>query len=127
LVELGLVWDLNDSRAQLPIPAESFDYALCVSGVGYLSDVRRAVYEMHRVVKPGGSLVLGFDHQFVSSAVDPRWAVTTQDDRIRTVKLALADAACVTPEECTTYLRRVRHARPIEEWKYTFLQVRKPL
>ena len=42
----------------LPFNAESFDVVLSVQVFEYLEDVHRALRELHRVLKPGGRLVL---------------------------------------------------------------------
>ncbi|MBA2293336.1 MAG: methyltransferase domain-containing protein [Gemmatimonadales bacterium] len=41
----------------LALPDATFDAALCALGLMYVPDPRRALSEMHRVVKPGGRVV----------------------------------------------------------------------
>lgn len=41
----------------LPFPKESFDAAVCVNGICQIGDLRSALEETHRVVKPGGLFI----------------------------------------------------------------------
>ncbi len=57
--ERGL--DMKEGVAEnLPYPDESFDYTLMVTAICFLDDLERAVSEIRRVLKPGGSAVFGF-------------------------------------------------------------------
>ena len=44
----------------LPFAANSFDYALSVTTICFVDDVIAMLSEAHRVLKPGGELVIGF-------------------------------------------------------------------
>ncbi len=44
----------------LPFAASSFDYALCVTTICFVDDATAMLSEAHRVLKPGGELVIGF-------------------------------------------------------------------
>lgn len=44
----------------LPLADSSFDYALMVTVVCFLDDVLKAFREARRILKPGGTLVIGF-------------------------------------------------------------------
>ena len=44
----------------LPFPSEQFDYALMVTTICFVDDLETAFREAERVLKPGGSLVVGF-------------------------------------------------------------------
>jgi len=60
--ELGLDVDLREADAQaLPFRKESFDTVVCTLGLCGVPDERVAVAEMHRVLRPGG-MVLLLDH-----------------------------------------------------------------
>jgi ubiquinone/menaquinone biosynthesis C-methylase UbiE len=50
----------------LPFPDASFDTVVCTLAVCAMPDRDRALAEMHRVVRPGGRLLL-LDH------AEPRW------------------------------------------------------
>jgi ubiquinone/menaquinone biosynthesis C-methylase UbiE len=43
----------------LPFPAGSFDFALLTTTLCFLDDVPGALAEIHRILRPGGSLVIG--------------------------------------------------------------------
>jgi ubiquinone/menaquinone biosynthesis C-methylase UbiE len=60
--ELGLAADLRVGNAQdLEFPDESFDTVVCTISLCNIPDDRAAISEMHRVLRPGGRLVL-VDH-----------------------------------------------------------------
>jgi len=44
----------------LPLKDESFDFVLMVTTICFLGDVERAIREAHRILKPGGSIIVGF-------------------------------------------------------------------
>jgi ubiquinone/menaquinone biosynthesis C-methylase UbiE len=61
-VELGREIDLREGDAQaLPFPDVSFDTVVCTLGLCGFPDERAAITEMHRVLRPGGTLLL-LDH-----------------------------------------------------------------
>lgn len=43
---------------EIPFPAESFDYVLCVEVLRYLPDPARCIKEIARVLKPGGTCLV---------------------------------------------------------------------
>lgn len=60
--ETGVEVALTEASAtELPFPAASFDTVVCSLALCCIPDDRRAVAEMHRVLKPAGSLLL-LDH-----------------------------------------------------------------
>lgn len=60
--ELGRGIDLREGDAQaLPFPDESFDTVVCTLGLCGFPDERAAIAEMHRVLRPQGTLLL-LDH-----------------------------------------------------------------
>lgn len=59
--------DLREGNAhQLELPAASVDTVVCTFGLCAIPDERQALIEMHRVLKPGGLLLLA-DHVAASS------------------------------------------------------------
>jgi ubiquinone/menaquinone biosynthesis C-methylase UbiE len=60
--ELNREIDLREGDAQaLPFPDASFDTVVCTLGLCGFPDHRAAIAEMHRVLRPGGTLLL-LDH-----------------------------------------------------------------
>jgi ubiquinone/menaquinone biosynthesis C-methylase UbiE len=61
-VDLGLNVDLAEAPAeQLPYDSASFDTVICTLSLCSVANDRAAIAEMHRVLRPGGRLVL-LDH-----------------------------------------------------------------
>ncbi len=54
----GINFSVSDA-VDLPFHDCSFDAAYHFGGINLFSDVRRAIFEMNRVVKPGGRVVIG--------------------------------------------------------------------
>jgi len=72
--ELGREADLRVGNAQeLEFASDSFDTVLCTISLCNVPDDRAAIGEMHRVLRPGGRLVL-VDHV----ASDRRWLLVLQ-------------------------------------------------
>jgi len=63
----------------LPFTAEEFDYALMVTTICFVDDLGAALREAARVLKPGGSLVVGFIGQ--ESPMGRRYAARKDRDR----------------------------------------------
>lgn len=60
--ELGRTVELHEGDAQqLPFPDAGFDTVVCTLGLCGVPDERKAIAEMHRVLRPGGQLLL-LDH-----------------------------------------------------------------
>lgn len=60
--ELGRTVELHEGDAEaLPFPDAGFDTVVCTLGLCGLPDERKAIAEMHRVLRPGGLLLL-LDH-----------------------------------------------------------------
>jgi len=50
-----------DSPAEdLPFDDAQFDYALMITTICFLDDIRTALKEIYRTLKPGGALIIGF-------------------------------------------------------------------
>jgi SAM-dependent methyltransferase len=54
----GIEWRVADAAA-LPLPDAAFDLVCCQQGLQYFPDRPMALREMHRVLAPGGRVVLG--------------------------------------------------------------------
>jgi ubiquinone/menaquinone biosynthesis C-methylase UbiE len=60
--DLGLTVDLSEADAEhLPFDDASFDTVVCTLSLCSVADERAAIAEMHRVLRPGGQLLL-LDH-----------------------------------------------------------------
>jgi ubiquinone/menaquinone biosynthesis C-methylase UbiE len=60
--DLGLTVDLREAEAEhLPFRDASFDTVVCTLSLCSVADDRAAIVEMHRVLRPGGQLLL-LDH-----------------------------------------------------------------
>jgi len=60
--DLGLTVELSEADAEhLPFPDASFDTVVCTLALCSVVDDRAAIAEMHRVLRPGGQLLL-LDH-----------------------------------------------------------------
>jgi len=98
--ELGMRVDLMEGDAQtLPFDDASFDTVVCTLALCAIPDDRAAIAEMHRVLRPSGSLLL-LDH--IGSSWWPLWLLqriadvvtvrTTGEHFTRRPLLQLADA-----------------------------------
>jgi SAM-dependent methyltransferase len=54
--------DLARLGEPLPYPGESFDLSVCALAIHYVPDAAAAFAELHRVLRPGGALVLSTHH-----------------------------------------------------------------
>ena len=52
------VGELQGDVTEIPAPDDSFDTVLCVDTLSYVFDFHLAFYEMARVLKPGGTLLV---------------------------------------------------------------------
>lgn len=67
--------DLELDLLDLPFAAESFDWLICNHVLEHVADDRRALAEIHRVLKPGGRAIL-------MCPVDRRRATTLEDPSV---------------------------------------------
>jgi len=66
-LERTVALDEGDAH-HLPYPDESFDTVVCVFSLCNITDIRTAIIEMHRVLRPGGHLLLA-DHVISTNAI----------------------------------------------------------
>jgi len=50
---------LKGTAEELPLPDESFDFALMVTTICFVDDAEKAFCEIKRILKPGGSFIIG--------------------------------------------------------------------
>jgi ubiquinone/menaquinone biosynthesis C-methylase UbiE len=122
--ELGREADLREGdAAELPFPDASFDTAVCALSLCSIPDPERAIAEMHRVLVPGGQLLL-LDH--VGSTVPPlygaQWLVEQLTRRLAGEyqtrrQLPLVEAAGLVIEETERLkagtIERIRASKPV--------------
>ena len=65
--------DLNEEGAVLPYEDGSFDFVTNVAGVGYLTRPRDFFSEVHRVLKPGGVVVVAFSDRVFEAKATSLW------------------------------------------------------
>lgn len=58
---------------QIPFSSERFDLVLCTQMLEYAPDPQRVISEIHRVLKPGGALILSVPAVFPRDADEDRW------------------------------------------------------
>ena len=51
---------INGIAESLPYPDKSLDFAVMITTICFVDDVYQSMYEVHRVLKDGGSLIIGF-------------------------------------------------------------------
>lgn len=51
---------IRGTAEALPLKNESFDYALMVTTICFLDNIRLAFQETNRILKPGGNFIIGF-------------------------------------------------------------------
>lgn len=89
----GLV-DVIGNAEQLPFRSESFDVVLCNDVVQYIADPAAAVREMHRVLRPGGVLILSTRAQYPEHH-DEYWRFLPEGLRLLARNFS---TVCVEPE-----------------------------
>ena len=62
----------RESLLELSFPDESFDYVLCWGVLMHIPEVGRAISELSRIIKPGGSLVVSEGNKASLEAVGTR-------------------------------------------------------
>jgi ubiquinone/menaquinone biosynthesis C-methylase UbiE len=68
------------SADEIPYPSAEFDHLLCTNSFHHYRDPNRALTEMHRVIKPGGQLVI------FENAPDLSWYTWAWDRILRIVE-----------------------------------------
>lgn len=104
LIEAGyprLRWETARAES-LPYPDDSFDCVMSISVIEHIEDDLGAIRQMHRVLKPGGYLVLSFD--FVKDERPP----TSHQLRFYTERglrelLTWMSSQCLLPIEAPDY------------------------
>jgi SAM-dependent methyltransferase len=92
---------LEVSRAvaeELPFADSSFDLVLMVTVLCFLDDPRRALREAHRILKPGGSILIGM--------IDPASTLGRDYEANKATSTFYAPARFHAPEEVIAWLQQ---------------------
>ena len=90
-LEKRIVQDIN-ANSELPFANDFFDALVCSLSVEYLIQPGKAVREMHRVLKPGGILLLSFSNRWFPPKVTKLWEELHEFERLGLVlELLLRD------------------------------------
>ena len=90
-----VVHDLNAEPA-LPYAAASFDRALVVVSVQYLTDPVAVMLDVGRTLRPGGQLLIAMSHRCFPTKAIRAFQMLSAGDRIRLVSEYLTRAGCYT-------------------------------
>jgi len=86
------------ARAEnMPFFSETFDYAVMITTVCFLDDIPAAFRETHRVLKPGGSFIIGMIDK--ESPLGQKYQINKEDNPF------YKDARFLSVDEVTTLLR----------------------
>jgi SAM-dependent methyltransferase len=69
-----ILCDFNDPHVKLPLPANTFDLAICTEVLEHLLWPDALVSEVHRILKPGGALIVSVPNA-VSLTYRVAWAI----------------------------------------------------
>ncbi len=78
------VQNLNENP-QLPLEDESFDVVLNTVSIQYLQRPVAVLQEVHRVLKPGGSVVISFSNRMFPTKAIQAWASRSDKERLELV------------------------------------------
>lgn len=101
--EHRVVRDLNVDPA-LPFADESFDDAVCVVSVDYLTRPVDVLAEVARVVRPGGRFVATWSDRCFPTKAVRGWLAADEDDRAGIVEAYLAAAGGWEPAQSRTVI-----------------------
>ncbi|NEO86315.1 MAG: class I SAM-dependent methyltransferase [Spirulina sp. SIO3F2] len=80
-----LVQNLNQTP-ELPLPDQDFDAVLNCVSVQYLQQPDRVFAEMHRVLKPGGQVIVSFSNRMFYQKAIAAWREGTETGRVKLVQ-----------------------------------------
>lgn len=55
--------------SEIPYQANSFEYVVCTEALEHVKDYEQVIKELHRVVKPGGYVILSFQNHYNPSSL----------------------------------------------------------
>ncbi len=80
-----LVQNLNQDP-KLPFPDQSFDAVLNAVSVQYLQYPEAVLSEVHRILKPGGVVIISFSNRMFYQKAIQAWRDASEGDRVALVK-----------------------------------------
>lgn len=92
------VQNLNQDQ-QLPLEDQSFDAVLITVSVQYLQYPEQVLAEIHRVLRPGGSVIISFSNRMFFEKAIQSWRETTDLGRVQLVKQYLGAVPGFTPAQ----------------------------
>lgn len=113
----------------LPFDDASFDRAICALAIHYVDDDRSAFAELHRVLRPGGALVLSAQHPtadwlreggsyFEPTVETDVWQLTSGPQPVRYWRRPLHDL-CGAATDAGFVIDRLVEPRPTEQMRRT--------
>jgi SAM-dependent methyltransferase len=78
------VQNLNETP-QLPLADESFDVVLNTVSIQYLQQPVEVLQEVHRILKPGGLVVISFSNRMFPTKAIQAWCARSDDERLELV------------------------------------------
>jgi SAM-dependent methyltransferase len=91
--------DVRDGVAEnIPLPDQSFDFALMVTTVCFVDDILEAFGQVHRILKPGGRFIIGL--------VDRTSPLGRSYERLKSVNKFYRPATFYSTDDVIGYLKR---------------------
>lgn len=73
-------------KQTLPLPDQSFDAVLIAVSVQYLQHPEETFAEIHRILKPGGLVIVSFSNRMFYQKAIQAWRESSEPDRLELVK-----------------------------------------
>ena len=74
--------DLKVNIEDTGLPSDTYDLIICNHVLEHVPDYRKAIKELYRITKPGGSVILSFPVDTALATVDEDEAVKTPEERL---------------------------------------------
>jgi SAM-dependent methyltransferase len=122
--------DLARLGEPLPYNDETFDLGICALAIHYVSDRRAAFRELHRVLRPGGALVVSTQHPmmdwlrkggsyFDTVLVSDTWRLAAGGIQVKFWREPLS-ALCAAATDAGFVIERLIEPRPTESMRERF-------
>jgi SAM-dependent methyltransferase len=122
--------DLARLGEPLPYDDETFDLGVCALAIHHVDDRRRAFFELYRVLRPGGALVVSTHHPmtdwlhkggsyFDTVLESETWRLATGDMQVRFWREPLS-ALCTAATDAGFVIEKLVEPRPAESMRERF-------